>query len=457
MKKDLKIKLLCIDDEKDNLDTIKDFLSELHCDIETETNPKLALEKIASNYYDIVITDLMMPKVSGMEIAESVKSMGRDTLVIVVTGFASVDTAIKSIQFGVYDYIQKPFTNIKNVVQRAIEYLQLQRKNYELGKRIEDTLSKISLLHDISSILYQVSDFDESSEMILDTISEGFKVNQIGLMLKQNSKYEIVKYRNLNNDFCKEFSFENNESVNNIQISTETSTFVNDLNGKLKLSDTVIPLNKSIKSMVLIPINFHINTMGYLIVFTNTERNSQKNENLFELLEIFSTQIAPVVYSALNIENNKSGSEKYISIIIENKLIDAKKILSPISFALVRLTMIKTPQELNLVDDYLSSAKSIISKDLNGSGEAYWQNKDTGLIVYPAADLFMAEQKCIELMEKIEKLQLSGNKEKVLSMKYSCINYPQSGNSPITLARMLWKHLFEELEKNEEKIDEFKH
>lgn len=455
MEKKSKIKILCVDDERDNLDTIKDSLDGLDYLIECETNPKKALKKIMSDHFDIVITDLMMPDVTGIEIVNAVKSTGRDTLVIVVTGFASIDTAIKSVQYGVYDYLQKPFTNIPNTIKRAVEKLELQRKNHELGKKIEETLSKVSLLHDISSILYQVSDFNESSEMILDTIAEGFKLNKIGIIIKNKDKsiFEVYKYRKINPSFEK-FYFASDDKINDNNISTAETTRINGIDGDLKTSKIKVLLDKSVDSMVLVPINFHINTLGYIAVFTNGDfKMDLDNGNVIELLEIFSNQVAPILHSFLNTENNKSCSEKYISDIIESRLIDAKSILSPISFALVRLVLLNTPKEISLVDDYLSSSKNIISKDINGLGEIYWQNKDTGLIVFPAADLFMIEKFCIELLEKIEGLKLTGNKNKVITLKYSCINYPQSGNSPAVLANMLWKNLFEELEKRDEVIN----
>ena len=150
MKDNKPASILIIDDEKDILDTLMHTLSGLGYKLKGLSNPKTALKNIKKDHFDLVITDIMMPNITGLDIIRKIKESKRDTQVIVVTGFASLETAIKSIQYGVYDYIQKPFNidEIKITVKNALDTQNLQRRNKILIQKIENMLTNIDLLHD---------------------------------------------------------------------------------------------------------------------------------------------------------------------------------------------------------------------------------------------------------------------------------------------------------------------
>ena len=125
-----KISILVIDDEHIIVDILTTYLQNNGFVVTGLTDPQEALKYIGKENYDIVLTDLMMPHISGMDIMKAVKQTGHDTEVIIFTGFASIDTAIEAIQYGVYDYIRKPIElkEIKVVIDRAAEKLFLRRE-----------------------------------------------------------------------------------------------------------------------------------------------------------------------------------------------------------------------------------------------------------------------------------------------------------------------------------------
>lgn len=441
-------KILIVDDEIDVLESIKDSLGVKEYQIDVEMNSEKALKKIENNFYDLVITDLMMPKVSGVDIVQAVRSTQRDTLVIVVTGYASVETAIKSLKFGVYDYVQKPIINVAQIVERALEKLYLERKNKELGNQIKEMLSKISLLHDISTILYQVTDFDEASEMILDTLTEGLKINNVGLLHSNNhSSYKLVKYRGIPSTAVEKIQFSSLDTINNIKLSSDQATIIKELAGKLNISNAEVPVNESFKHCIITPINFHYNLLGYIIAFLN-EKEIIDSENIIKLLKIFSTQISPKLYSFSQQTTAVTNAENMVLQCVAQKIKEADSLLAPISFALFRIVLLNTPKELSLLNDYLSVIKNIMTKHIENSGELTWLTRDTALFAYPAIDIFGMEDFCIKLVNDVEQLQMSGNKKSLVTIKYSCVSYPQSESSPDILTQVLWKNLFEELEKS---------
>jgi len=105
-----KAKILCVDDENVVLDSFRKILVLDGYSIDTVTSGYQALNLIKSHHYDFVFTDLKMPEMDGVEVTKSVKSLRPDIDVIIVTGYATVETAVDCMKLGAMDYVQKPFT-----------------------------------------------------------------------------------------------------------------------------------------------------------------------------------------------------------------------------------------------------------------------------------------------------------------------------------------------------------
>lgn len=105
-----KAKILCVDDENVILDSFRKILVLDGYSVDTVTSGYQALNLIKSHHYDFVFTDLKMPEMDGVEVTKSVKYLRPDIDVIIVTGYATVETAVDSMKLGAMDYVQKPFT-----------------------------------------------------------------------------------------------------------------------------------------------------------------------------------------------------------------------------------------------------------------------------------------------------------------------------------------------------------
>lgn len=105
-----KAKILCVDDENVILDSFRKILVLDGYSIDTVTSGYQALNLIKSHHYDFVFTDLKMPEMDGVEVTKSIKSLRPDIDVIIVTGYATVETAVECMKLGAMDYVQKPFT-----------------------------------------------------------------------------------------------------------------------------------------------------------------------------------------------------------------------------------------------------------------------------------------------------------------------------------------------------------
>ena len=144
----LQIKILIVDDDKIIADILKDLLSERGRSVDVCHDGLAAIERIQKNFYDLIIVDLVMPRVGGLDVLKYARKINPDVIVIIITGYASVETAIMAIKEGAYDYIRKPckLEEIKIVVENAIDKISLNRENRELLKKLQDAYHELMVL-----------------------------------------------------------------------------------------------------------------------------------------------------------------------------------------------------------------------------------------------------------------------------------------------------------------------
>ena len=133
-------KLLVIDDEKNiRLSLVRYFESFGHQVSEAENGTK-AIAMLAESRFDLVLTDLRMAEMNGLELLKEAKRIHPSTLVILMTAYATVESAVAAIKAGAYDYVSKPFslTEMQLIVERALHLQDLQMTNSELREAIDD-------------------------------------------------------------------------------------------------------------------------------------------------------------------------------------------------------------------------------------------------------------------------------------------------------------------------------
>jgi DNA-binding NtrC family response regulator len=132
--------ILIVDDEPDMLKLLSMILLEkTRYEITTTNNPIEAIELVKQSGFDLVISDLKMPGLDGMEIIDAVKKVDEDIPVIIITAFASVESASEAIQKGGFDFITKPFRKeqILFTIDKALKWLKVQRENKMLREQLK--------------------------------------------------------------------------------------------------------------------------------------------------------------------------------------------------------------------------------------------------------------------------------------------------------------------------------
>ncbi len=157
-------KILIVDDEEDVRDIMKAILEGEGFEVDTSANGLEALDKYKASLdknepFDVVITDLMMPVMDGLKLIEELQKLDKPPLTIVITGFGTIDTAVKALKIGAYDYVLKPFKigDILSTIERGLESERLKEENILL----KDLINIHRMVEDIGSYL--------DIERVLDT------------------------------------------------------------------------------------------------------------------------------------------------------------------------------------------------------------------------------------------------------------------------------------------------
>ncbi|KPK98413.1 MAG: hypothetical protein AMK75_06995 [Planctomycetes bacterium SM23_65] len=128
------VRVLVVDDEPTIRQLLTDVLGDEGHHVDTVSGGEEAVIKLRDTRYDFVITDLMMPGMSGIQVLETVKQLDPETEVIVMTGYASLNTAVECMKLGAADYLNKPINidEIRIIITRMIEKKRLQQKAKEV-------------------------------------------------------------------------------------------------------------------------------------------------------------------------------------------------------------------------------------------------------------------------------------------------------------------------------------
>jgi DNA-binding NtrC family response regulator len=136
---DAGFRILIVDDNKELREILQEYLADDADSVSGATNGKEAIEKHEQDRFDLIITDLMMPEITGMELIKRIRTRDDMTEFIIITGYASLDSAMEAVKIGAFDYIVKPFRmeELKVVVKNARDKITLRKVNKELFRKLE--------------------------------------------------------------------------------------------------------------------------------------------------------------------------------------------------------------------------------------------------------------------------------------------------------------------------------
>ena len=151
---DLKLRVLIIDDEKNIRATLSLCLEQIGCQVTAVTSAESALAALAQQPFDLAFLDLRLGASSGLDVIPKLLAEASNLLVVVITAYATIDSAVEAIKRGATDYLPKPFTpaQIRHVVDQCMHQRELKRQVVELEGRLQEAAPEVELDSDSPKI-----------------------------------------------------------------------------------------------------------------------------------------------------------------------------------------------------------------------------------------------------------------------------------------------------------------
>jgi len=178
--------ILVVDDERAIQELFADLLEQRGFKVFLAECGEDAIRMVNSTPIDVVLLDLKMPGMSGTTVLEKIKKIDPLVEVIMISGHASVDSALMAVKYGAFDYIRKPFENLDDilrVVERALEKRRLQLENLRLTQRLKKRVHELEVLHEISDKIANCFEYRRLIRQLLEYLVKIIDYDTSGLIL----------------------------------------------------------------------------------------------------------------------------------------------------------------------------------------------------------------------------------------------------------------------------------
>ncbi|WP_439184479.1 sigma-54-dependent transcriptional regulator [Carboxylicivirga taeanensis] len=187
-----KISILIVDDEASVRDSLYQWFIEDGYRVECAVSAKEALAKLEAEVFDIVLADIKMPGMDGLEMLRRIKSMETSPIVIVMTAFATVDTAVQALKDGAYDYITKPFDpdELSHLIRNACKQITLEAENEMLKEKVVSLENVEDLIGDseaMRQLMQEIGSVAQSNASVIITGESGTGKELIARAIHANS------------------------------------------------------------------------------------------------------------------------------------------------------------------------------------------------------------------------------------------------------------------------------
>jgi len=187
-----KISLLIVDDEESVRDSLYNWFIEDGYKVDCAENAKEALSMLEASNYDIILADIKMPGMDGMEMHRRIKALNKDSIVIIMTAFASVETAVQALKDGAYDYVTKPFDpdDLSHLIRNATSQITLRAENEALKNKVislENIEDIVGNSEGMIKVLKDVESVAQSNSSVIITGESGTGKELIARAIHSNS------------------------------------------------------------------------------------------------------------------------------------------------------------------------------------------------------------------------------------------------------------------------------
>jgi signal transduction histidine kinase/YesN/AraC family two-component response regulator len=302
MKRKIQEKILVVDDELRMCESLRTLLINSGYEVETVQDGEEAIRLIDENNFDLILADIKMPKVSGVDILRKAKSKDKDNLVILMTGYGSLDTAIQAIEEGAYDYFLKPieFQDLERAVKKGL-LKELKNTNEELKKRIDE----LNALYQAGRALSSTNTLEELLANILSLATEviGAKTGSIMLLDSDSRNLSIKSAIGLDKEIINNTRLELGKGVSGYVAEKGQPLLVENIEKDPRFK-RISKEKYETKSLICAPLKVKEKILG-VINLNNKISGEVFNAEDLKLISTFASQAAIAIDDAYNLEQSR--------------------------------------------------------------------------------------------------------------------------------------------------------
>lgn len=294
-----KASILVVDDEKIIHESCGRILREEGYEVETALSGQEALQKMKEKHYDLVLSDIKMPGMDGVETLEKMKKEVPDITVVMFTGYSSVATARDSMKLGAFDYLPKPFTpeELLAVVKKAIDKEMKARQKREREEKFQE----------ITTAIHATLNLREVLNLIVTSVAKLLKLKGCTLSLLDREKkyFRVCAAYGLSDKYLKKGPIAADKTLSKVLSGKPDSIL--DVATSPQVQYLWEAKDEGIASIFSLPLKLKEEVIGMLRIYTATSREFSQDE--IDFLNGFAEQISIALENAQTYEDVRSKYE----------------------------------------------------------------------------------------------------------------------------------------------------
>ena len=291
-------RILIVDDEQVVREVLSDFLTSENFVVNAVASGEEALSELAKSHYDLVLTDMKMPGISGIDLLREIQKRKLDTVVIIMTGYGTVDTAVEAIKLGAFDYIMKPFKvdELLQVIRRALQHQQLERENIRL--------KEVMNLYELSEAVNQSLDLENVLRVVADTAIKELGADIVSILLEQPEEFEtkITEQYIFPESASAEADGFGSIDQEKLNKKFKSQPYIILTSAQLKRYFKQLPKKKGLSSFLAVPLRIKDQIVGVVSVYSYRQ-NYRFSEGQAKLLVILADRAAQAIENARLYQN----------------------------------------------------------------------------------------------------------------------------------------------------------